>query len=160
MVDLRPIETFIERQAKDGYADAFHAAIVRFRNRLGLGRRESSTIGFTTAFRIRFQSAPAVEKAEAVVRGIQALLDEEREQIDPVLDGITVRRTPSVKINDIDGTLVLMPIELSTKRDLAPVDRFALAIALVDYLRQRLEVFPELVEVPEDGTPPVATTGF
>jgi len=106
---------------------------------------------------MRFRSSPTIETAEVVASGVQALLDEEREQIDAVLDGVTIRRTPSVQINASDTTLVLMPIELSTKRNLAPVDRFALAIALVDYLRNRLDAFPELSEVPDEGTPPVAT---
>jgi hypothetical protein len=53
-----------------------------------------------------------------------------------------------------------MPIEVGTKRDLAPVARFALATSVIDYLRERLEVFPELEEVPDDGTPPIATVGF
>src|ERR1700722_9723475 len=94
--DLRLVEAFIERQAIGIYTASFNAAIERLRNRLGLGRRESSSIGFTTAFRMRFRSKPTIETAEAVASGIQALLDEEREQIDAVLDGITIRRTPSV----------------------------------------------------------------
>jgi hypothetical protein len=158
--ELRLVEAFIERQAVGVYAASFNAAIARLRNRLGLGRRASSSIGFTTAFRIRFRSSPTIETAEAVASGIQALLDEERERIDAVLDGVTIRQTPSVQINNSDTTLVLMPIELSTKRYLAPVDRFALAIAVVDYLRSRLDAFPELIEVPDEGTPSVATTGF
>lgn len=159
-VDLTIIDAFIKRQATDGYGDLFNSAFARLRSRLGLNRRQSSSIGFTIAFRIRFRLEPTTEIAEATTRGIQALLDEERAEIDPILDGITIRQTPWVRVNNSDKTIVTVPIEVRTKRDLAPVDRFALANAVVDYLRERLEIFPELTEVPDDGTPPVATSGL
>ncbi len=159
-VDLSSIEAFIERQTVDVASTSFRMAFARLRNRLGLQRREISSIGFTTAFRLRFRSEPSVEIAEAVARGIQALLDEERVQIDAMLDGITIRQAPQIEINTSDRTLALMPLALSTKRNLAPVDRFALAVRIVEHTRARIEAFPELAEIPDDGTPPVATSGF
>lgn len=159
-VDLERVKAFIERQAVGAFADSYVEAFVRLRNRLGLERREFSQVGFTTAFRVRFHSKPTIETAQDIARGVQALLDEERAEIDPILDGVTVDRTPTVRIHDEEPTVVTMTIEVGVKRDLAPVDRFALAKAIVDHLREKLSSLPELAEIPDDGTPPVATVGL
>ncbi len=159
-VDLKRVEAFIERQAIGAFADSFHGAFVRLRERLAPKPRILSPIGFTTAFRIRFRATPTIELAQSVARAIQAFLDEERSKIDSALDGVTVRPSPSVTIDSSEASVAIIPIEVSTKRDLAPIGRFAMAAALVDYLRERVSIFPELVDVPDQGTPPVATTGF
>jgi hypothetical protein len=159
-VDLEQIDHFIERQAVGTFADSFHSALARLRARLGLSRRELSSLGFTTAARIRFRSATTEGAAQATARGIQALLDEERDNIDLAIDGVSIRRTPDVPPDERNPSIRRVFIEVSTKRDLAPVDRLALASAVVGYLRGRIELFPELLSIPDDGAPPVATTGF
>jgi hypothetical protein len=159
-VDITQVDAFVERQAVGVFADSFHAALARLSERLGLNQRKLSTLGFTTAARVRFRSAVAEDVAEATARGIQAFLDEERGKIDRVLDGVSIRRTPDVPVDKSDPSIGTILVEVSTTRDLAPVDRFALARAVVDYLRNRVELFPELLSVFDDGQPPVATTGF
>jgi hypothetical protein len=160
-IDMNSLAEFIQRQAADVAADAFQKAFIRLQTRLGRERpRAISALGFTTAFRLHFLSIPTSEMVEAVARRIQLLLDEEREQVDANLDGVTIKQTAAIQINTTDQTFATIPLEVSTKRNLALVDRFVLASRVVDYVRERLERFPELAEIPDDGTPPVATVGF
>jgi hypothetical protein len=158
-VDISAVEAFMERQAAGVFTAPFRAALARFQARLGLGRREISTIGFTTTLRLRFVLQPTLKRAQAVARGVQAFLDEKRAEIDGTLDGITIRANPDISFDATDPAIVTMTVDVRTKRALPPVDRFALAESVVDYLRESLAVFPELAEVPDDGTPPVSTSG-
>jgi hypothetical protein len=75
-----------------------------------------------------------------------------------VIDGVIVR-SPSARRSEEEADLITVFVWIATTRDLAPVDRFALADATVTHLRSRLAMFPELVDVPDVGTPPVTTIG-
>lgn len=159
-VDPTLVEAFILRQSDDPvYGPSYRAAFERFRRRLGaVPERVMSSFGFITTFRIRFRVSPTPESADSIVRRVQSLLDEERSQIDPILDAISIGT--SVQTDDSDRTLLSATLDVRTKRGQALVDRFTLATAIVDHLRTRLDAFPELIDVPDDGTPPVAITGF
>lgn len=158
-IDPARVQEFIERQDVGVYHERFRAALERLIRRLGAEARELSPIGFSTAFRSRFAVPPSVETAQAVARGIQALLDEERADIKSVLDGVRVFASPMISIDDEDPTMVRMTLMVATKRSIPPVERFALAHALVEHARARMALFPELVDVPDDGPPPVASAG-
>lgn len=155
-VDLERIAAFIERQAADiPYAEQFRSAFHRFRERLA--PRVLSHYGFTTAFRVLFQEPPTEKQAQETARALHTLLDENRAAIHPALDGIVPRQTPGVMI---DGSHAQIVVDVATKRDLVAVDRFGLAADLVDYARANIALFPELRDIPDEGTPPVATSGL
>jgi len=156
-VSLDQVAAFIKRQAVGVMADPFNAAFDRLRQRLNDGPRMLSTYGFTTAVRVEFQSKPTQGQADNVGLAIHRLLNEERAAIHPALDGIAVRQSPASGINGVFAHIVL-PVH--TKRDLPPVDRFSLAERLVEHVRASLAALPELRDVPDDGTPPVATSGL
>lgn len=137
-------------------ADPFDAAFDRLRQRLDERPRVLSTYGFTTAFRVEFWTEPTQEQADAVGLAIHRLLNEQRALIHPSFDGIAVRQSPVSGVTDVFARLVL-PVH--TKRDLPPVERFSLAERLVEHVRASLASLPELRDVPDDGPPPVATTG-
>jgi len=157
-VDMQRVGAFIERQSVGVFAQGFQAGLARLVRRLGAGTREVSRIGFATAVRVRFANVPDDDTAEITARGILALLDEDRREIDPVIDGVIVR-SPSARRSEEEADLITVFVWIATTRDLAPVDRFALADATVTHLRSRLAMFPELVDVPDVGTPPVTTIG-
>ncbi len=153
------IQAFIERQDVGVYQERLNAVFERLRRRLGIVMRELSPLGFSTAVRLRFARPPSVETAQVVVRSVQALLDEERADIKPVLDGVRIFAKPMISIDDEDPTMIGLTLMVATKRSIPPVERFALAKALVERIRTRIILFPELVDVPDDGPPSVASTG-
>jgi hypothetical protein len=155
-ISLDRVAAFVKRQSVGVMADPFNAAFDRLRQRLDDRPRVLSTYGFTTAFRVEFRTEPTQDEADAVGLAIHRLLNEERAEVHPALDGIAVRQSP---VTGIEGAFAHVVLPVHTKRDLPPVDRFSLAQRLVEHVRASLATLPELREVPDDGTPPVATTG-
>jgi hypothetical protein len=156
-ISLDRVAAFVQRQAVADMAESFNAAFDRLRQRLDDRPRRLSTYGFTTAFRVEFRTEPTQDEADAVGLAIHKLLDEERAEIHPALDGVAISQSP---VSGIEGVFAHMVLRVHTKRDLPPVDRFSLAERLVEHVRASLATLPKLRDVPDDGIPPVATTGL
>lgn len=158
-VNVAELREFVDRHAVGVFADRYNEALARLLRRIGLQSRTLSRLGFATTLRVQFRNPLSGDEMQRLASGVQALIDDEREQIDPVLDGVVIQRSPSVNVSQDDMHVVAIPLMVSTKRDLPHVGRFGLANEIMQHLRRRAVAFPEIAEIVE--TPPViVTTGF
>jgi hypothetical protein len=80
------------------------------------------------------------------------MLDDERAAIDD-LAAVDVGGDPTIGKAD-----VVFPLSLHSSRSLSFVEKLRVAIEAIDHLQDRLDRFPELLEILEDDAPPIATT--
>jgi hypothetical protein len=115
----------------------------------------TTNFGFTTCIQIRFSAPLGEDHAESVGASVQAFLNLHAREV-PDLAGVTVRRTPWMKI---DGDVGFLPLELHTDRDLPFGDKMRLARDVVAFARANVAL-PEIAEVLDDAAPSIATVGF
>lgn len=153
-VDLAKIAAFIERNGVGIDRDAYVAGHERFLRELARTQRTIPPFGFTTAVRVRFVKAPTWDAAYDVMTRIQAWLDEDRAAI-AGLGAVDVGGVPA-----IETELVFFPLSLRTAQNVSSLDRMRIAMDSIAHLQAQLERFPELLEVVDEGAPPIATTGL
>lgn len=149
-IDLKRVADFIDRHSGDIYAEKYQLAHARFLRELA--PRSIPEFSFSTAFRARLAQPLSPETAAAVMTRIHTMLDRERNEIDD-LAAVDMSGEPSV-----GGTDAIFPLSLRSARNLSLVEKMRVAIDTIDHLRGRLDQFPELIEIPEDVAPPIATT--
>jgi hypothetical protein len=128
---------------------------VRGERKRGHDSLETMNYGFTTCIQIRVRDPLDADRAERVGASVQAFLNLHAGQIQDLV-GVTVRQTPSIKL---DGNLIFLPLELHTGRDLPFYDKMRLARDVVIFARGNVAL-PEIEEVLDDEAPSIATVGF
>jgi hypothetical protein len=111
--------------------------------------------GFSTAIRLRLQSAFPIDRAQEAGSAVQAFLNAHANRI-PNLFGVTVKQAPSVML---DGTIAVLPLQLQTERDLPFSEKLALARDVAAYARMVVAV-PYVAEILEDAQPSIAMVGW
>lgn len=115
----------------------------------------TTNYGFTTAIQLRLHSGLTRDRAQEAGAGVQAFLHAHAKEVEH-LAGVTVHQAPSVMI---DGTIVTLPLQLHTGRDLSFADKLALARNVAAYVREAVDL-PEIAEVVDGKQPSIATVGW
>lgn len=152
-VEPSDVESFFHRHANGPYGERYGRGYKRFRREMSSLDRVPPAFGFTTSVRVVTAVPPTHATARDLMLRIQRFLDDARDEIG-LLDYVDARGMVVV-VDDV----VTVPLTLRSKRSLSFAERVRLADEAIDYLRTHANALPEILEIVDDGAPPIAFAG-